>query len=216
MKDTWLTRFDRKQRQRWLKWLTHIAAWIPLAWLYVDFYTFNLGSDEIRAAILRTGKPALVLLVLSLAVTPLIMFTGWNSLQPLRKLLGLYAFMYVAIHLAIFAVIDYGLDLRVVWEEIVLRRYALAGFASFLILLPLALTSTRWSQRKLGKRWKPLHRLVYLAGILAVIHYLWLVKQDYGQPIFFAVVLTGLLILRLTPIKKAIASWRRRVANRSG
>ena len=212
---SWFQTIDRKQRQKLIKFAAHIGALLPLAWLYIDYYTYNLGSDEIRAAILRTGKPALILLVLSLAITPLITLLGWNLLLPLRKILGLYSFLYVALHLSIFAIIDFGFDIPIVWAEIVQRRYALAGFAAFLILLPLAATSTKWAQRKLGKRWKPLHRWVYAAGVLAAIHYIWLVKQDYGEPILWAIILLTLLLLRVKPIKKSISSWRRRLVYHS-
>lgn len=205
----------KKRQLTILRWITHIGALIPLAWLYIDYYTYNLGADEIRTAILRTGKPALVLLVLSLTVTPLAVVTGWNIIRPLRKPLGLYSFLYVAIHLSIFAIIDYGLDLRVVWEEIVLRRYALVGFLAFLILLPLALTSTSWAQRKLGKNWKKLHRLVYVAAVLAIIHYIWLVKGDLGDPLLYAGILAILLALRIDPIKRRVAAWRKRLVVRS-
>ncbi|MDJ0753720.1 MAG: protein-methionine-sulfoxide reductase heme-binding subunit MsrQ [Ardenticatenaceae bacterium] len=210
-----LNKLNKKQQLLALRIITHVGALIPLIWLYIDYYTYNLGADEIRAAILRTGKPALVLLVISLAITPLNTLFGWKILLPLRKPLGLYSFMYVALHLSIFAIIDYGLQLQVVWEEIVLRRYALAGFFAFLILLPLALTSTKWAQRKLGKRWKKLHRWVYLAGLLAVIHYIWLVKQNYQEPLIYAAILISLLALRIPSIKKAVASWRRQLVYRS-
>lgn len=210
-----LNKLNKKQQLLTLRIITHVGALIPLIWLYSDYFFYRLGADEIREAILRTGKPALVLLVISLAITPLNTLFGWKILLPLRKPLGLYSFMYVAIHLSIFAIIDYGLQLQVVWEEIVLRRYALAGFFAFLILLPLALTSTKWAQRKLGKRWKKLHRWVYLAGLLAVIHYIWLVKQNYQEPLIYAAILISLLALRIPSIKKAVASWRRQLVYRS-
>lgn len=215
MKKSTFLGLNKKQQLTALRMITHIGALLPLALLYADYYTYNLGADEIRAAILRTGKPALVLLVLSLTVTPLAVVTGWNIIRPLRKPLGLYAFLYVTIHFSIFAVIDYGLELRTVWEEIVLRRYALVGFAAFLILIPLALTSTKWAQRKMGKNWKKLHRLVYLAAVLAIIHYIWLVKGDLGDPLLYGGILLILLGLRLDPIRKRVSAWRKRLVVRS-
>lgn len=202
-------RLSKKQQLTVLRTITHIGALLPLVLLYIDYYTYNLGADEIDAAILRTGKPALYLLVISLAITPLRILFGWKLLTPLRKPLGLYAFMYVALHLGIFVWLDYGLQIELAWNEIVSRRYALVGFASFLILLPLALTSTKWAQRKLGKKWKKLHQWVYLAGILAVIHYIWLVKNDYTEPFIFAAVLAFLLIIRFDWIKERITNWRK-------
>lgn len=205
-------RLSKKQQLTVLRYITHIGALLPLVLLYIDYYTYNLGADEINAAILRTGKPALWLLVLSLAITPLRILFGWKLLLPLRKPLGLYAFMYVCLHLGIFVWLDYGLMLELAWAEIVLRRYALVGFVSFLILVPLALTSTKWAQRKLGKKWKKLHQFVYLAAILAVIHYIWLVKNDYTEPFLFAGALAFLLILRFDWIKDRITMWRKKHA----
>ena len=185
-----------------LRAVTHIGALLPLVLLLWDFWWGYLSADPIREAILRTGKPALILLLLSLACTPLNTLFGWRQLLPLRKPLGLYAFFYVCLHLSIFIFLDYGLNWTLLREDLFEKRFALAGLASFLILLPLAATSSRWAMRKLGKNWKRLHRFVYLAAILAVVHYLWLVKADYTQPILFAVILALLLLLRLKPIRQ--------------
>lgn len=206
---------DKKQRINLLKVATHVGSLIPLAWLIFDFYTFNLGADELRAGLFRTGKPALYLLVISLAITPLNLLFGWKVLLPLRKPLGLYSFLYVALHLIIFS-IGYGLVgsnfvPSLIWEEIIFRRYALAGFASFLILVPLAATSTKWAMRKLGKNWKKLHRLVYLAAILGVVHYVWLIKNDYTQPALIGAALAIFLLLRLDPIKRWVRQQRKRL-----
>ena len=148
---------DKRTQIRLLKIITHVAALIPLLIMIWDYFDGGLGPDIIRELTLRTGKSALTLLVLSLAVTPLILLINWKQLQPLRKLLGLYAFLYVAIHLLIFLWLDYLFDPDLIREAIFQKRYALVGFLAFLILLPLALTSTSWAQRKLGKRWRALH-----------------------------------------------------------
>ncbi len=205
---------SQKQKLQIVKIITHIGALLPLILLYIDYYTYNLGSDEIRAAILRTGKPALILLILSLACTPLNYAFGWKLLLPLRKPLGLYGFLYVVVHLAIFVGIDYGSDIVLAWEEIVRRRYALVGFASFLILIPLAATSTKWAMRKLGKRWKTLHRTAYLAAILGAVHYLWLIKQNYTEPLIYAAILAIFLVMRYEPIKKKTIELRKSVKKR--
>ncbi|MGB3904085.1 MAG: ferric reductase-like transmembrane domain-containing protein, partial [Anaerolineae bacterium] len=154
------------------------------------------------------------LLVLSLACTPLNILLGWKKLIPLRKTLGLYAFLYASLHGLVFVWLDYGLDPQLIVEAVFQKRFALAGFAAFLFLVPLALTSNRWAMRRLGKRWKLLHRLAYLAGTLAVVHFLWLVKNVYTQPLIYAAVLALLLVVRVRPIKHRIVDWRAEVKSR--
>ncbi|MGB3903798.1 MAG: ferric reductase-like transmembrane domain-containing protein, partial [Anaerolineae bacterium] len=125
---------------RLLSIVTHIGALIPLALLMWDYWTFQLSADPIREVTLRTGKPALTLLVLSLACTPLNILLGWKKLIPLRKTLGLYAFLYASLHALTFVWLDYGLDPVLIVEAVFQKRFALAGFAAFLFLVPLALT----------------------------------------------------------------------------
>ncbi len=199
-----------------LRWLTHGGALFPLALLGWHFYANQLGADPIREITLRTGKMGLILLILSLAVTPVNILTGWKQVLPLRRPLGLYAFLYVSLHLFTFLYLDYGLRWGLIQEAIFEKRYALVGLASFLILLPLALTSTKWAMRKLGKNWKRLHKWVYGAGVLAVIHFFWLVKNVYTEPIFFAVVLALLLAVRVPQIKQGVIRLRRAVRRRLG
>lgn len=182
--------------------LTHVTALAPLAWLLVDGLTGNLTANPIQAATLRTGKPALVLLVLSLSVTPMNTLFGLRALIPLRRWLGLYAAMYAGLHFLIFIGLDYGFDLKLLQGAIFEKRYALAGFVSGLLLLPLAITSTRGWMRRLGKRWKQLHLLVYAAAFFAVVHYLWLVKSDIRVPLLYAAIVAGLLALRVPAIRR--------------
>jgi sulfoxide reductase heme-binding subunit YedZ len=206
-------RLDRKRRIQLLRIAVHIGALIPLAILFWDWWSYQL-VDPIREATLLTGKATIILLVLSLACTPLNIVFGWKAVLPLRRPLGLYAFMYGAIHFSIFVALDYGLDLQLIVEAIFEKRYAVVGLIAFILLIPLAITSNRYSQRKLGKRWKKLHQLVYAIGILGVIHYLWLVKNDYTQPLIFAVIVSVLLILRLKPVKTKVISTRRSLEKR--
>ena len=209
-----MTRISKKTQQRSLKLLAHIGALIPLLLIIWDFNQGQLGADPIREMTLRTGKTAITLLVLSLAVTPLKIWFGWQQIHPLRKILGLYAFLYVAIHLLIFVWLDYGLDLELILEATFEKQYALVGFTAFLILLPLTITSTRWAMRKMGKNWTRLHRWVYLAGILAVVHYLLLVKNAYTSPLIYAAILGVLLLTRIKPVKQAILRLRRGLEKR--
>lgn len=200
--------------QHGLRLATHAGALMPLALLLWDAAQRNLTANPIQALTFRTGYPALVLLVLSLACTPASTLTGWKQLVALRRPLGLYAFFYAALHLAIFAGLDYGLDVRLIWQAVAEKRYVIAGFSAFLLLLPLAATSTRGWQRRLGKRWKQLHRLVYLAAPLAVVHYLWLVKSDIRAPLAFGAAVAALLALRLPPVRRALAARRPWAAGR--
>ena len=200
----------RAQRLRLLRLATHVGALLPLALLLWDAWQGGLGADPIRELTLRTGKPALVLLVLSLACTPLSIWFGWQQVLKVRRALGLYSFLYVSLHLAIFVYLDYGLDPRLLYGAIFEKRFALAGFTAFLLMLPLALTSTRASMRRLGKRWKQLHRLAYVAGVLAVVHFLWLVKNTYTEPLLYGAVLALLLVTRVPPVRRRLAGWRRR------
>jgi len=170
-------KLDTKTTARLLSIATHVGALIPLALLLWDYWLYQFGADPIREITLRTGKPALILLGLSLACTPLNIIFGWKHLIPLRKWLGLYAFLYASLHALTFVWLDYGLDPGLIVEAVFQKPYALAGFSTFILLVSLAVTSNRWSMRKLGKRWKRVHKLAYLAGVLAGVHFLWLVKN---------------------------------------
>jgi methionine sulfoxide reductase heme-binding subunit len=192
---------------RWLKLAVHPLALLPLALLIFDAAMGQLSVNPIQDLTLRTGKPALVLLVLCLACTPAALLFGWKWAGALRKPLGLYSFLYVCLHLLIFVAVDYGLDAALIWEAVAEKRYVLAGFAAFLLLLPLALTSTRGMMRRLGRGWKPLHRLIYPAAILGVLHYLWLSKVPY-EPLLFGAGLLVLLALRLPPVRRWIRALR--------
>jgi sulfoxide reductase heme-binding subunit YedZ len=194
--------------------LVHIACWIPFVVLIWDFQHDNLTVNPIQEATFRTGKTALVLLALSLACTPANMIFGLKQALPLRRPLGLYAFFYVCIHLLIFAVVDYGLDWELIEQAIVEKRYVLVGFTAFLLLLPLAITSTKGWQRRLGKRWKKLHRLVYLAVPLVIVHFYWLVKADVSEPLLFGAAVAALLLLRLPRVRRAITQLRYRITGR--
>lgn len=205
---------SREGRRRLLRLVYHAVGLFPLAWLIFDFWFGLLGPEPIRAMILRTGKAAIILLTLSLAATPAGIIFGWKQAAVVRRPLGLYAFMYVCLHLLIFVWLDYGFMMALIVEEIVKRRYAVVGFAAFLLLIPLAITSTRDAQRRMGKRWKSLHKLVYLAAVLAVVHYIWLVKNAYTQPLIFAAVIGFLLLVRTAPVRGFFLATRRRVENR--
>ena len=203
-------RLSREGRRRLLRLAYHAVGLFPLAWLLFDFWFGLLGAEPIRAMILRTGKASIVMLTLSLVCTPAGYLFRWRDATTVRRPLGLYAFMYVCIHFLIFVWLDYALIVPLIVEEIVARRYALVGFAAFLLLIPLAITSTKGWQKRLGKRWKTLHKVVYLIAVLAVVHYIWLVKNAYTQPLLFAAVVGLLLLLRVPAVKQAILRARKR------
>ncbi|MBI3942506.1 MAG: sulfoxide reductase heme-binding subunit YedZ [Chloroflexi bacterium] len=181
--------------------LVHVTSLVPLALLIWDAFHNNLTANPIQDITFRTGTPALVLLVLSLACTPLNTLFRFREALRVRRALGLYAFMYVILHFFTFVGLDYGFDPDLLKEAIFEKRYALVGFSAFLLLLPLAITSTKGWMKRLGKNWKQLHRLVYLAAPLAVIHYIWLVKTDIRTPLAFGAAVLLLLTLRLPRIR---------------
>jgi len=175
----------------------HLGAWLPLLWLIGDAAAGRLSVNPIQDLTLRTGKTALALLTLSLAATPANALFRFRPAIKARRALGLYAFGYALLHLGIFVGLDYGFDFGLIGLELVEKRFVLAGFAAFLILLPLAITSTRGWQRRLGRRWKRLHRWVYIAAILAAAHYIWLDKDHAGEPLIWAGGIALLLLIRL-------------------
>jgi sulfoxide reductase heme-binding subunit YedZ len=197
-------------KAHWLQILTHVLALTPLAWLLWKYSQGLFLVDPIREITTVTGRVALILLVLSLACTPIATVFGFKQALRVRRALGLYAFLYAGLHFLVFVGLDYGFDLELLGQAIFDQRYVLAGFAAGLLLLLLALTSTRGWQKRLRKNWKRLHRLVYLAGILAVVHFLWLVK-DIRVPLRYGAVLAVLLILRLPPIRRAVSHARYRL-----
>lgn len=202
-------------RANWLRALVHLGALAPLFFIVLDNYRYNLTANPIQEITVRTGKAALVLLVLSLACTPLNTVFGFREAIRVRRALGLYGFVYVALHLAIFVVLDYGVNLQLIGQAIVEKYYVIAGFVAFLILVPLAITSTRGWMRRLGRRWKSLHKLVYLAVPIAVLHFALLVKSlgSRPEPLIFGAIVLGLLALRLPAIRRASSALR--LKNRS-
>lgn len=186
----------------------HIGALLPLMLLLFDWTRDNLTFNPIQALELRTGKFALVLLILALACTPLNTVFGFRQALKVRRALGLYAFFYASIHFLIFIGLDYQFDLILLQEAIFEKKYALVGFAAGLILLPLAITSTRGWMRRLGKTWTRLHKFVYLAGILVIVHYVWLVKSDIRTPLLYGAVVLILLILRIPYVRRYVSRIR--------
>lgn len=203
-------------KKNWLWLIVNLAAAVTLLQLAVGYATDSLGVDPVAELTARTGTAALVTLMLSLACTPLNILFGWRQALTVRKSLGLWAFGYALLHLWVFLGLDYGLEWRFIWQDALLeKRFIFVGFLALLILLPLALTSTKGWMRRLGRNWKRLHQLVYLAGVLAVLHYFILVKLDKTEPLIYAGVLALLLALRLPPVRRQVTRLRRRFGGKS-
>ena len=171
---------------------------LPALWVAFALFTDRLGANPIREVVIETGLWTLRFLALTLLVTPVRRWFRWNAIAKQRRTLGIVTFVYACIHLLSYT----GLDQAFVWEDIVYdvlkHRYTFIGMATWILLLPLALTSTTASIRRLGgKRWNQLHRLVYVAAITGTIHYLWAVKKDTTFPLVYLFLFTGLLGIRL-------------------
>lgn len=174
------------------------AAAIPLIMLIRDGIAGGLGANPIEEITHRTGFWTLTLIMITLSVTPLRKLTGINQLIRLRRMLGLWAYTYACLHFATYIVLDQFFGWSFILEDIAERPYITVGFAAFVLLTPLALTSTRrMIQRLGGARWARLHRLIYVAGVLGVLHFLWLVKADTLVPLRFAAALALLLGFRV-------------------
>lgn len=194
--------------------LTHAGAWAPFFVLLWDASHGQLTANPILEATHRTGLAALVLLVLSLACKPLNVLFGFRQAIKLRRPLGVYGLLYIGVHLFIFVVLDYGLDAGLIRDTIIEQRFVLAGLAAFVLLLPLGITSTKGWMKRLGRKWSVLHRLVYIAVPLVVVHYLWLVKADIRVPLQYGAVVALLLFLRIPHVRRFFANLRHRLAPR--
>lgn len=177
--------------------LIFLACLIPLGSLGLDAWRDRLGANPIEVITRSTGTWTLVFLLVTLSVTPLRKISGWPSLIQFRRMLGLFAFFYASLHFTTYIWLDQFFDLSAIVKDVPKRPFITAGFLSFVLLIPLAVTSTRGMIRRLGRRWQQLHRLIYLIAIGGVIHYLWLVKADRSQPFLYGACLALLLGYRI-------------------
>jgi methionine sulfoxide reductase heme-binding subunit len=209
---------NQQSAVRFGKPLVFIACLLPLALLAWRIGTNTLGPNPVEEVLHFTGLWALRLLLVTLAVTPLRRLTGVGWLLRFRRMLGLYAFFYVCLHFAVYLVLDRSFA----WEEIVKdltkRPYIIVGFAALVLLVPLAVTSTRGWVKRLGRRWQVLHRSVYLIAILGALHFIWLVKADLLEPLIYSAVLAVLLAFRVpwSGLGSRLRGPRRRLAPDSG
>jgi sulfoxide reductase heme-binding subunit YedZ len=181
-----------------LKPLVFVVSLVPFAWIVWRAFANDLGTNPIETLNRYTGDWTLRFLLITLTVTPLRRISGWHWLIRLRRMLGLFAFFYACVHFLTYALLDQYFNLPEILKDIAKRPYITVGFASLLLLIPLALTSTNAMVRRLGgRRWQRLHRLVYLISVGGVVHFLWLVKSDIREPALYALILAGLLGYRL-------------------
>jgi methionine sulfoxide reductase heme-binding subunit len=182
---------------RVVKPLLYVTAVLPCAWIVFVLATDRVDGDQVKFIQHTTGLTVLVSVFLTLSVTPLRRLTGWHEVIRTRRLIGLTAFWYALLHVLTYIVFDQSLSVADITEDVAKHPWVLVGFASFLMLVPLAVTSTNgWIRRLGGKRWRRLHSLVYPVAVGGVLHFLWLVKKDVRTPLYFAAVLAVLLALR--------------------
>lgn len=192
-----------------LKVVLWLGALSPGAWLAWGLYRGALGPNPIETLTHTTGMTTLVLLLVTLSVTPVRRISGWNPVIKLRRPLGLFAYFYAIVHFSIWFAFDMVFNVGWMLEDIAERRFITVGMAALLVLTPLALTSTRGWIRRLGKKWTTLHKGVYLAAALGVVHYFWLVKADTRLPLLLGGVLALLLVLRVPFVTRWWADRRK-------
>ena len=193
--------------RRLIKPAVFVACLIPVVWLTYAAFTDALGANPIETITNETGVWTLRFLAVTLAITPLRKLTRWNVLIRYRRMFGLFAFSYGCLHFLTYVWLDQFFAIEDIVEDVAKRPFITVGFTAFVLMFPLAVTSTAgWIRRLGGRRWNLLHRLVYLSGIFGVIHYLWLVKADTSRPIRYGVIIGSLLLARL------LLAWRGRVA----
>jgi len=199
-------------RMRWvIKPIVWTGCLVPAGILVVRALRDDLTANPIELLENWTGYTTLTLLMITLAVTPVRRLTGWNGVIKLRRLIGLFAFFYACIHFSIYLGIDLFFAWDLIAEDIAERPYITAGFTALLLLIPLAATSTKGSIRRLGKRWQKLHRLVYVAAGVGVLHFYWKVKADTSEPLLFAGILVVLLLLRANVVRQSARRIRDRL-----
>ena len=195
--------------KHWIKPTVFTLCLLPLVWLTFALLTDRLGANPIESLTRDTGEWTLRFLLLTLTMTPLRRYAGWSWPLRIRRMLGLFAFFYVCVHLTTYLWLDQFFDWSEIWRDIVKRPFITAGMLGFLLLIPLAATSTNAMIRRMGRNWVRLHRLVYVIAVLGVLHFWWLVKADVRAPLVYALLLTLLLSMRLV--------WhRRRIVPRTG
>ena len=183
--------------QKSAKVVVFLTCLVPFVWLVTRTLTGRLGINPVEDLELTTGIWALRFLIATLLVTPVRRLSGWNRIIQYRRMLGLFTFFYASVHFAIYIGVDQFFAFGFIVKDVAKRPFITMGFTAFLLMIPLALTSTKGWIRRLGRRWQVLHRLIYVSGVCAAIHYLWKVKVMIGSPVYYAAAVGFLLAFRL-------------------
>jgi sulfoxide reductase heme-binding subunit YedZ len=183
--------------QKLLKALVFLLALVPAVYLAYRTYVNDLGVNPAETLQLETGGWALKFLLITLTITPLRRLTGWNRIIQYRRMVGLFAFFYASIHFLTYIVLDKYFAFGEMIADVAKRPFITAGFVAFVAMVPLAITSTRGWIRRLGRRWQSLHRLIYISGVAAAVHFVWKVKVPIGEPVYYAMVMAALLGFRV-------------------
>lgn len=194
-----------KSFYRLTKPVVFIICLLPLAMLLMRAFEvagLGLGANPIEELLHELGRWGLKFLLITLAISPLRRWTGFTWLPRFRRMLGLFSFFYIVLHFTTYAVLDQGLDFASIIEDVIKRPYITLGMSALLLLVPLALTSTKGMMRRLGKRWKKLHRLVYVIAVLGVWHFYWQVKLDTLDATIYAIILAFLLLVRMKKLTR--------------
>lgn len=191
----------------WLKALLFMASLVPFVNMLWGLAQDSLGANPVEAVTHETGLWALRFLWLTLAITPLRRLTGQTALVRFRRMLGLFSFFYASLHLLVYVWLDQYFDWAEMLHDIAKRPFITVGFAAFVLMLPLALSSNKAAMRRLKKNWQRLHRMVYVISVLAVLHFLWLVKADVREPVIYGLILVILLAFRLPAGKGVLARF---------
>jgi methionine sulfoxide reductase heme-binding subunit len=197
---------------RFAKPAAFVLCTLPFIWLLFRVLTGRLGINPVEDLTLTTGIWALRFLVFTLLITPIRRLTGWNRIIQYRRMLGLFAFFYASLHFAIYIGVDQFFAFDLILKDIVKRPFITMGFTAFVLMIPLAVTSTKGWIRRLGRRWQLLHRLIYVSAIAAAVHYLWKVKVMIGSPVYYAAGIMLLLAFRIVWQLRAAAAVRRQTA----
>jgi len=205
-----MERLPERLRKNWLRLLAHAGALLPLLVLLWDAVAGGYLVDPVQEILSRTGNSALILLLLTLSCTPIQTLFGFNRILRIRKILGLYAFFYALLHFFTFVGLDYSFNLAYLRPAFTDQPFVLIGLAALLILVLLAFTSTQSWQRRLGKTWKRVQQLIYVAAALVVVHVMW-VRKEILEAVEYLIILVVLLFLRLPPVRRGIVSARKKL-----